>query len=218
METDGLAAKGADPKGAADLDRRDQLQRIVVVGSSCAGKTTFARRLAATLNLLHTSLDDLFWRPGWQHRDDFVERVTDVVAGERWIVEGNYGAVRDVVWQRATDLIWLDYAFPVVFSRALRRTVRRVVTKELACGGNRETFRHAFLSPDGIPYWVLRSFRPARRTLSESLAAPEHAHLLATILRRSHQAETYLKEMEQGSKAGRVDRDSADLGSIDTVL
>jgi len=36
------------------------MQRINVVGTSCSGKTTLARSIAATLNMPHVELDALF--------------------------------------------------------------------------------------------------------------------------------------------------------------
>ena len=40
--------------------------RIVVVGTSGAGKTTLARRIAALLMLPHIELDAINWQPGWR--------------------------------------------------------------------------------------------------------------------------------------------------------
>ena len=34
-----------------------------------------------------------------------------------WVSDGNYGQVRDIVWRRATALVWLDYAWPVIADR-----------------------------------------------------------------------------------------------------
>jgi hypothetical protein len=46
------------------------LDRVVVVGSSCSGKTTFAKRLAATLGHPHIELDALNWLPDWVQRPE----------------------------------------------------------------------------------------------------------------------------------------------------
>ncbi len=60
--------------------------RIVVVGTSGAGKTTFARSMAVRLGLPHIELDAINWQPGWHDlaRHDaalFLSRVTEAIRG-----------------------------------------------------------------------------------------------------------------------------------------
>jgi GTPase SAR1 family protein len=45
---------------------RRGLMRIVVVGTSGAGKTTLARRIAAQLQLPHIELDAINWQSEWR--------------------------------------------------------------------------------------------------------------------------------------------------------
>ncbi|MDX1546784.1 MAG: hypothetical protein R3247_07345 [Rhodothermales bacterium] len=180
------------------------MERIVVIGSSCAGKTTFARRLARRIGVPHVELDALYWLPGWEGRprEAFRALVAEATAGERWIVDGNYSKARDVVWPRATTAIWLDFAFPRVMARALLRTTRRVVRREVVHGGNRETFRNAFLHWDGIPLWVLRTFRRRRREYPALLSSAAYAHLHVVVLRRPAEAEQFLAQIEAEAGEG----------------
>jgi len=69
-----------------------------------------ARALAAALNLPHLELDAIFHQADWQPLDGdiFVERVSVFTSAPGWIVDGNYSAVRDLVWDRADTVIWLD--------------------------------------------------------------------------------------------------------------
>jgi hypothetical protein len=129
------------------------------VGTSGSGKTTFARQLAGLLNRTHIELDALHWGPNWTARADFRELVSAAIGEDTWVVDGNYRAVRNDVWGRATAIVWLNYPFHVVFHRALARTVWRLVFREVLYAGNRETFRGAFLEGDGIPWWVIRTYR-----------------------------------------------------------
>ena len=125
------------------------LRRVAVVGTSCAGKTTFAAALAAQLQVPHIELDALHWRAGWVPApgEVFRQAVTTAVAAERWVSDGNYGVVRDLVWGRATAVVWLDYPFATVLRRALYRTARRALLREQLYGGNRETFRKSTAEP-----------------------------------------------------------------------
>ena len=45
------------------------------------------------------------------------------VAGNASVLDGNYGIVRDLVWRRATHLIWLDYDRPIIMYRVIRRSL-----------------------------------------------------------------------------------------------
>ena len=39
------------------------MQRVMVVGTSCSGKTTLARGLSGALGVPHIELDALYWGP-----------------------------------------------------------------------------------------------------------------------------------------------------------
>jgi len=74
--------------------------------------------------------------------EEFCALTAKALAQDCWITDGNYGVVRDLVWSRATTVIWLNYVFPLVLWRALTRTVRRVLTQEEFFSGNRESLAH----------------------------------------------------------------------------
>lgn len=182
----------------------NHLQRIAVVGSSCAGKTTLAGRLASRLGAPHTELDALYWGPAWTplEKAEFRARVTEIAAGPLWIIDGNYSSVRDLIWSRATAVVWLDYPFPLVFRRAVARTLRRVVTREEVCGGNRERLRD-IVDPDWIPWWVMRTFRRRRSELCEWLGRPEYGHLRPYLHYGPRESDAWLEGLvEKGPGRG----------------
>jgi adenylate kinase family enzyme len=155
------------------------LRRVAVVGTSCSGKTTFAAALAAGLQALHIELDALHWRADWvpAPREDFRKAVASATSAERWVSDGNYSVVRDLVWGRATALIWLDYPFTTVLRRALYRTARRALLREELYSGNRETFSRALLSRDSILWWVVTTWGRRRRDYPELFERGAFAHL-----------------------------------------
>jgi hypothetical protein len=122
----------------------------------------------------------------------FRDRVRRVVAGERWVVDGNYSKVRDLVWERADTVIWLDYAFPLIFARLLRRTVARVFTGEQLWNGNRERFAEQFLSRDSLFLWAIKSYPRNRVTIPAALAAEEYSHIRVVRLRAPRDARCWL--------------------------
>jgi len=142
------------------------MSRVAVVGTSCSGKTTLARRIASSTGIPYHELDTLFWRPNWTPApiDEFRAAVEAIVAGEQWVLDGNYSRVRDIIWPRATELVWLDLPFPVVLWRAVTRTARRVITREELFAGNRETIRLVLFDRDSILWWVISTHHRRRQT------------------------------------------------------
>ena len=151
------------------------LRRIVVIGSSCSGKTTLAKQIAGELGSQHIESDAFHWMPDWVRRpsEELRKLTAEAVAQDRWVVDGNYLLVRDIVWVRATTVIWLDYSFPVVFFRALRRTLSRSLTGQELFSGNRESLGRAFLSKDSILLWVITTFHRRRREFQQILRDEE---------------------------------------------
>lgn len=172
-------------------------RRIVVVGTTGSGKTTLAGELAQQLEVPHVELGALHWEPGWTEAPTnlFRERVTRALSGEAWAVDGNYSAVRDIVWSRADTIVWLDYSLPTILCRLTRRTFRRIFTREELWSGNKERMWVQFLSRDSIFLWALKTYRKRRRTYPTLLASPEHAHLHFVHLHSPRQARRFLRSL-----------------------
>lgn len=70
------------------------MRRVLIVGSPGAGKSTFAKRLAERTGLPLAHLDDLYWDPGWKPvgRDLWLSRLSDALAGDCWILDGNFSS------------------------------------------------------------------------------------------------------------------------------
>jgi adenylate kinase family enzyme len=170
-----------------------------VIGSTGAGKTTFGRDLARRLDVPFVELDALAWGPNWKlvPVEVFKDRVTRAVAGDSWVIDGNYAGrgARDLVWPRADAVIWLDAPLGVILVRLFRRAVRRSRSgEELWPGtGNRETLRNHFLSRDSLFWWAVKSYWRRRRELPLVLARPEHAHLVVHRFRRAEEAAAWLE-------------------------
>ena len=169
------------------------MQRVAVVGTTGSGKTTLAARLALCLGLPHTELDALHWDADWTPSPLFRERVAGALQAPRWVVDGNYGVVRDIVWGRADTLVWLDYPFHVVMRQLTRRTSRRVLRQETLWNGNRERFWAQFASRDSIFLWALRTHWAKRRKYETLLADPRYAHLTLVRLHTPKEMRAWLE-------------------------
>jgi adenylate kinase family enzyme len=174
------------------------MRRVNVIGNSCAGKSTFAARLAAALGVPHVEFDALYWEPGWTEvpREVFRSRVAAATAGDGWVTEGNYGIARDIVWPRVDTVIWLDYPFVLVLWRSLRRTFRRVFRGATCCNGNRESLRRTF-SRDSIILWVVKTHVRRRREFRDLLPGLASQGTVVLTLRTPGEAEQCLGNLKR---------------------
>jgi adenylate kinase family enzyme len=88
------------------------MQRVLVMGSSGSGKSTFARRLSEIAGIPFVSLDALYWKPGWVAPDnaEFEQRVAEIARQPRWVMDGNYTryGAGELRRQTSDTVIWFD--------------------------------------------------------------------------------------------------------------
>lgn len=103
-----------------------QVERVVIVGPGGAGKSVLARRLGAAWGLPVRHLDAAFWAPGWRPTppDMWRDVVGGLAAEERWVIEGGYPEVLDIVLARARLAVLLDLPRRVTLPRLVLRPVR----------------------------------------------------------------------------------------------
>jgi adenylate kinase family enzyme len=157
------------------------MRRISVVGNSGAGKTTLARQLAAALGVPHLELDAVYHQAGWQPLppQEFRALVAEFAAGDAWVIDGNYSTVQDLVWQRADTVIWIDLPRRRVMSQLLRRTLRRMASRQELWNGNRERWANFFrLDPaESILAWSWTQHHKYRERYGAAMTDPAATHL-----------------------------------------
>jgi adenylate kinase family enzyme len=166
--------------------------RIVVVGTSGAGKTTMAKSIPSSLNLPCIELDRLHWEPNWEaltetNPDEFVRRVSAATSAGAWVTDGNYAVVRDLIWRRATHLVWLDYSRAVIMYRVVKRSVARALSQEELWAGNREDWRH-WLRPSHPIRWAWSTWKERRSRFEQLLTGCQYEHLAVLRLRTPREA------------------------------
>lgn len=142
-----------------------------------------ARALSERLAVPHLELDSIFHMAGWTQKPDSVFRgeVEEFVSRDRWIVDGNYTShgVAQLVWPRADTVVWLDPSRVRVMSRVVRRTLRRVITREELWNGNREPWTNLYSrDPEkNIIVWAWTRFGSTREKYERMLEDGTWAHL-----------------------------------------
>ncbi len=99
------------------------MQKILIIGSGGAGKSTFARRLGAITGIEVIHLDKLYWQPNWIQppKDEWRKTVEANLKKESWIMDGNFGGTIDLRLTACDTAILLDLPRTVCLYRVLKR-------------------------------------------------------------------------------------------------
>ena len=130
--------------------------------------------------------------------ESFEAGVRAATAGDGWVADGNFSVIRELLWSRATHVVWLNFGRGTVYSRMRRRTMQRLLLRTQLSHGNRESFRLTFLSRDSILRWTVATLARNRRTFNALRADPRHAHLQWTEITRPSDAHDALVSLASG--------------------
>jgi adenylate kinase family enzyme len=129
--------------------------RILVAGTSGAGKTTLAARIGGILQITHTEIDALFHGPAWVPRATFMADVERLAAGPQWVTEWQYGAVRELLGDRADLVVWIDLPRRSVMRQVIMRTLGRQWHRKVLWNGNVEPpLRTILTDPEHVVRWA----------------------------------------------------------------
>ena len=169
--------------------------RTLVVGTSCVGKTTFAQRLARVLETPHIELDTFYWTPHWRPRDpqEFRGLAEMAIRQESWVIDSNHQAIQNMLQQRATAIIWLNYPFGLVLWRTLWRTLNNFIQQAELWAGNRESIQRTLLSRRSLLWLAVPRFRESRNRYRRLFAQSRPSHLTLIECRNIWQANAFLQ-------------------------
>ena len=172
------------------------MPRIHIVGTSGSGKTTVARKIAEKLGIKHIELDAINWQPNWTAlpKEEFREKVKEVIEEGDWTIDGNYSAVRDIIWDKVDTIVWLDTPFLPVFLRVTWRTLTRILTKEKLWNNNIEGM-DALVGKYGMPGWVIKTHKKRRDEYPSLLTSPELENVEVKIFKSLKDANNWIKTL-----------------------
>lgn len=179
--------------------KAERLQRINIIGTSGAGKSTFARRLSNKLNHQYIELDSLFWKPHWKESSDqeFHQKIELALAPKSWVLDGNYQKSEKLKWKYVQTVIWIDYSYHRVIYQATKRAFFRILTKKELWPNtnNRESFAKTFLSKDSIIYWTLTTYHKNKKRYESIMNNPEYSHIHFVRIKNPKEAENFLNNI-----------------------
>ena len=92
-----------------------EMKKVIVIGCPGAGKSSFARELQKITGLPLFYLDMIFHRPDKTtcSKEEFDEKLSEILAEDRWIIDGNYARTLPTRLAKCDTVFWLDYPLEV---------------------------------------------------------------------------------------------------------
>jgi adenylate kinase family enzyme len=167
------------------------MNKILIIGSGGAGKSTLSRQLGAILNLEVINLDALYWHPGWVEtpKPEWRQIVQELTVRESWVMDGNYSGTMDIRLLAADIIIFLDFPRILCMWRVIKRGWQYIgKTRPDMGSGCPERLNWEFLK------WVWTYPRDRRPGILEKLSqlAP---HQKVIILRSPSEVKQFLQNI-----------------------
>lgn len=97
-----------------------------MLGSSGAGKSTFAQELGKRLDVEIIHLDSYYWQPNWISTppEEWDEKLKALLERDSWVMDGNYPASLPLRMEYADMVIFLDRGRVQSLLRCVRRFLK----------------------------------------------------------------------------------------------
>ena len=144
------------------------MKRILIIGTSGAGKSTLAQRVSKSLGLPFIASDHFYWEQGWKvaSAEKVRRQLREVIDQEAWVLDGNFDDDRELVWQQADCILWLDYSLLTISTHIVFRNFHWLITRQPTWSGNQMTLQRAL---SGIQH-AIKSYPAKRRNYPRWLA------------------------------------------------
>ena len=169
-------------------------RRVLVIGMAGSGKSTLSRALSAKTGLPLIQLDVHYWKPGWVEpsEDEWREKQRTLLAGDRWIADGNYYETVDVPLGRADTVVLLETPWWLCAWRAFLRGLRKR-QGEMPPGSEDSALRRL-----RDEWWLVGRLWKVRKTEPEQarVAIAKHgSHATVHVLRSKQEIARFLADV-----------------------
>lgn len=171
------------------------MQRIFIVGSGGAGKSTLAKKLSAKFDIQSYELDSFFWEDNWvvSPQNEFLSKVQNIVSQPDWIIDGNYrGPIFDSVYNSADTLIWLNLPKVVVAWRFIKRSLSMWTKGENFFGKNCPPSLYGSFKALGF---VLATYDSRNKFLKQKVNEFEQKQKKVVVLNKQKAINEYIQKI-----------------------
>ncbi|EQC48910.1 AAA domain protein [Bacteriovorax sp. BSW11_IV] len=176
------------------------MKKILVIGTSGSGKSTFANKLSKKLSIPHFQLDALQFKDNWEIKEDseFFSAIENSLKNDSWIIDGNYGRTHHLTWPKADTVIWIDLPLWLTLYQNFSRSFKRALTKEIIWEGlnNRESFKMLF-SKESVTLWALKTYKTNRERYTHRMSDPKLSHIKFHHLKSRRDIRNFLQKINR---------------------
>lgn len=166
------------------------MERVLIIGSSGAGKSTMAVALGEKTGLPVVHLDKLFWRENWQSvsKEEFDALLGMELEKPKWIIDGNYDRTLPMRMARCDTDIYLDYTrWQCMLGIAKRILTNYGKVRPDMGSGCPERFDWGFIK------WVWNFNRDKRAKLYRQIQQAENINVI--ILKNRKEGKAFLQNL-----------------------
>lgn len=175
------------------------MNRIMVLGVSYGvGKSTFARNIGQKFAIDVYHLDAFYWKPGWVEAslESFTASQQEIVAQDKWIIEGNYSGTYDIRAANADTIIYLELPLYVCLYRVFKRWILHIGKTRPDMGrGCKEKIDYQFIK------FICTTYNPRRKKMRARFEDFQRQGIEKNIiiLKSKKEIRSYLKSVSGGS-------------------
>lgn len=132
------------------------MMKIMVIGYSSSGKSTFSKRLSRCYNTPILHIDRIFFAPNWVERDKKLveQEIREFMKQDNWIIDGLYRKMATERFEIADKIFIFDFnRFKCLYGAITRRIKFHNQNRDSIAEGCKERLNFSFI------WWILFSGR-----------------------------------------------------------
>ena len=165
--------------------------KILVIGYSSSGKSTFSKRLGQVYNLNVLHIDKIFFSPNWVERDkkQVEKEIRAFMKNDSWIIDGLYRHLAKERFELSDQIFIFDFnRFKCLYGAIVRRVKFHNQIRDSIADGCKERLNFSFI------WWILFGGRKKEsKELLKNIQTTYNEKVI--VFKTRKQASLYLKSV-----------------------